>query len=306
MAKDFLDVNKIIYYPDKLSMWLKGDYNQIHPITVELHISGRCNNNCYYCFDKSNKSGKLMTKEKCFLIVDKLKEMGVKGIVLSGGGEPTMNQNIGEIIKYIYKQDIEIGLITNGIKISKKLNLDANKVLANLIIMGAEKKHCTVGAQIVVNKYNMGDLWKTAYDLSGINLDYLQIRPLENVEYDNLTLKYIKNQLKVLKEVYKDWLVLPQKWDWIGKNRGYNKCWCYPFIGTITVDGDIYICCHHINNKNYCYGNLLSDSVVDVIDKRDIAAKNINLKHCPKLCRGASINMTLEKIKRGIAHVKFL
>lgn len=334
MDKDFLDANKIMYHSDRLVAWLKDEYRDIYPVTVELHISGRCNNNCYYCFDKSNKSGKLMTEDDAFSIIDKLKNMGVRSIVLSGGGEPTMNKDAGGIIQYIRHVDIEVGLITNGVSMSSELidtivncctwvrvsydstNPDtykkirktdnASDVFFNLKKLGERAKECTVGAQIVVNDYNLYDLQNTANDLSGIGLNYLQIRPLENIEYGGVAINHIKAQLKILKKTYGDWLILPQKWELIDQDRGYDRCWCYPFIGTITVDGEIYICCHHINDRKYYYGNLLNDDIPKIINKREIVAKNIHLEDCPKLCRGNSINTTLEKVKQGIAHVNFL
>ena len=334
MVRNFLDTNKIVYHPDRLSSWLNENYAAVKPITVELHLSGRCNNNCYYCFDKSNKTGILMGKKDAIVIIDKLKQLGVVGIVLSGGGEPTMNNDLGEIIKYIHTNGMDVGLITNGVKIPvglisiiaehctwvrvsydstnpdiyKKIRKTDNAidVISNLKLLVAHKKKCTIGAQIVVNEYNLHDLWHTTHDLSKVGLDYLQIRPLENVEYDDYVLEYILNQLDVLKKIHGDWLVLSQKWDLIDQNISFNKCWCYSFIGTITVGGDMYICCHHINNKKYCYGNLIREDIVDIINKRDIVAKNINLKKCPKLCRGVGVNLALEKIKCGIEHVNFL
>ena len=47
------------------------------------------------------------------------KELGVKAVVLIGGGEPMAHPEFGTIVDYFYENDIHVGVTSNGTLIDK-------------------------------------------------------------------------------------------------------------------------------------------------------------------------------------------
>ena len=49
------------------------------------------------------------------------KKMGLKAVILSGGGEPTVYPYINELLEFLHNDKLEIGMITNGVTLAKKI-----------------------------------------------------------------------------------------------------------------------------------------------------------------------------------------
>lgn len=86
----------------------------------------RCNLKCVFCsVAQRGNEGKLfadLTIEQIKFVVEKLIPMGLKAVILSGGGEPTLYKHINELISYLHSAGLEIGMITNGILLSKNVS----------------------------------------------------------------------------------------------------------------------------------------------------------------------------------------
>jgi len=82
-----------------------------------LYVTLKCNMNCPICFQKCylNK-GEDLTKAE---IEELLKTNKAKRIFLSGG-EPTMREDLADIIKFITKKGRDVIIITNGLKLLDK------------------------------------------------------------------------------------------------------------------------------------------------------------------------------------------
>ena len=49
--------------------------------------------------------------------------------------------------------------------------------------------------------------------------------------------------------------------------RAYKDCHCFKLIGAIDTNGDIYVCCHKVGQKEFCYGNLITDTIKEIYNK---------------------------------------
>lgn len=95
---------------------------QPFPIFIQLIPTNRCNQSCHHCSYRmegytSNEIFEAKDEidfSKLMEIVENCKEMGVKAIELTGGGEPLLHPNFLDLIKEILNAEIEIGLVTNG------------------------------------------------------------------------------------------------------------------------------------------------------------------------------------------------
>jgi uncharacterized radical SAM superfamily Fe-S cluster-containing enzyme len=90
-----------------------------HISAITFHITERCNTNCAVCV---NDNGKITEIEK-YLTLERLKEMlndikNKKKVILISGGEPTVREDLPEIIKAICESGNIPYIATNGIKLA--------------------------------------------------------------------------------------------------------------------------------------------------------------------------------------------
>lgn len=116
---------KIFHYQDKLDS-LSKDTNEIKaPIHIRIKPTNVCNHNCWYCAYKVDhlQLGKDMIEkdyipeEKMMKIIDDCKEMGVKSLTFSGGGEPFIYKYFTQTIKKVIENNISFASLTNGSKL---------------------------------------------------------------------------------------------------------------------------------------------------------------------------------------------
>ncbi len=88
------------------------------PEVVHLSVTSKCNLNCPFCYEKSEKME--MTTEQLFGLIDELAEMRVFQLAI-GGGEPLLRKDILKIIQHCCEKGIVPNLTTNGLLLSKRI-----------------------------------------------------------------------------------------------------------------------------------------------------------------------------------------
>ena len=83
---------------------------------VLIELTNRCNLNCLICGSDSKNvlDPKELSIPEWMAIIDEMKDLEVKRIILSGG-EPTLKEGIGGLIDYINASGIEYGIVSNGL-----------------------------------------------------------------------------------------------------------------------------------------------------------------------------------------------
>ena len=292
MSDKFITSDKIFQHTEQLNNWKIG--NGVKPITLELHLTNKCNNACYYCCMWNVKNAQEMTTGQVHGAVDFIGSSGAKGVILSGGGEPTMHKGFDNAVFWLEQKGLDVGVITNGVNWDEqriktvlpmikwvRISLDAindeqykairgthqfEQVVANIKKMLELKSHypeTTIGVQMVVNKHNyhtIREFFQFCMDKIP-EIDYVQIRPLEirmdETPYSNHELKEIFDAIDTFKHPK---LQLSDKWDLIMGERefGFTKCHCCEMIGTIDAYGDYYLCCHVLKRPEYRFFNIFS------------------------------------------------
>ena len=92
------------------------------PIYVRVKPTNSCNHNCFYCvynpefssIHPESDRNAMISKEKMMEILRDLREMKVKAITYSGGGEPLTYPYIIEVLKKTLDYKIDLSMITNG------------------------------------------------------------------------------------------------------------------------------------------------------------------------------------------------
>jgi MoaA/NifB/PqqE/SkfB family radical SAM enzyme len=344
----FIRDDKIFYHSDRFNNWKKE--KEVYPITVEIHLTERCNNRCFYCNYTTTQES--MRLEDFKVAIQKLTQTMTKAIILSGGGEPLLHPNVSDAIKIITKAGMNSAIITNlsikdenlYVTILKncswcRISFDASNATVYKKIREVDgfelvngnvqhlvklknklKSQTTIGVQSVINRYNIDDVFDEIKLAAKLEVDYIQIRPIETMPSEQLA--YSKRQYdRVMKQIdagykfeRKDFKIIrSDKWDVINpylkeRRHGFSFCHVFKMIAAVDVRGDVYVCCHQIEkrNKDLCYGNILKEDINLIMSRRKKVIKNLDLSKCYLECRGSHINHRLENLRKSIPHVNFL
>lgn len=100
----------------------------IPPLHVQLIPTNKCNLKCSFCScENEDRSIEMSTADltNTFIVLSKL---GTEGVTITGGGEPLLHGGLGFLINAAYDYSIKVGLVTNGLLLSKLPSETINKV----------------------------------------------------------------------------------------------------------------------------------------------------------------------------------
>jgi radical SAM protein with 4Fe4S-binding SPASM domain len=83
------------------------------PYRMDLALTYRCNNNCSHCYNARSRQFPQLTTEHWKTILDRTWEIGIPHIVFTGG-EPTLRDDLPELIAHAEKNGQITGINTNG------------------------------------------------------------------------------------------------------------------------------------------------------------------------------------------------
>ncbi len=87
-------------------------FSKTKPFLLYHYITTKCGCRCPYCFYVSGNQNDLSTLE-LLAIYEQAKDLGYLGTIITGG-EPFTRQDIGLILQYIKKTEMNISVMTNG------------------------------------------------------------------------------------------------------------------------------------------------------------------------------------------------
>ena len=94
-------------------------YQYSAPLRMDLALTFRCQNDCVHCYAGGPHKTPELTTTQWRSIIDKLSEIGVF-ILTFTGGEPTLREDLPELLLYAQNKGIVTGLITNGRRLKDK------------------------------------------------------------------------------------------------------------------------------------------------------------------------------------------
>lgn len=109
-------VSKIIANIDRLIEFKK--HNILRPVTLDVSPTNQCNLNCTFCSVKNRDRDEVLFLGQALSTVRKYMELGIKSVVLTGGGEPTLWKYFDQFVircKDVFQ--LKLGMITNGLKL---------------------------------------------------------------------------------------------------------------------------------------------------------------------------------------------
>jgi radical SAM protein with 4Fe4S-binding SPASM domain len=86
---------------------------------MDLALTFKCQNNCIHCYAGGPHETDELTTEEWKRVIDRMHEIGVF-IVTFTGGEPTLREDLPELLLYAQNKGIVTGLVTNGRELKDK------------------------------------------------------------------------------------------------------------------------------------------------------------------------------------------
>ena len=96
-----------------------------NPENIVFEITSDCNNDCMYCYNVwkspcfNYPKGKMSLSDVIKVIDNLLEDLPLKAIAISGG-EPFLRDDLPQIVSYLWSQNINSVIITNGTLLTKK------------------------------------------------------------------------------------------------------------------------------------------------------------------------------------------
>ncbi|MFH1358677.1 MAG: radical SAM protein [archaeon] len=111
---------KLMKHLDSLLKW--KETGNTFPHAIDFTLTNKCNNKCPLCFDTGiGADNTTLNLDLAKNIILQFKEVGIKTIVLGGGGDPICHPNLAEILRFINDNNIECAISTNGYGMSDDL-----------------------------------------------------------------------------------------------------------------------------------------------------------------------------------------
>lgn len=341
---------KLLYHLDRLQAIRHG--GQPPPISVEIDLSNRCSLGCEWChFAYTHTRGPLAGSEKpagrvpggdlmdtnlALAILSELLAFGVRSVIWTGGGEPTLHPDFERIISDC---GIEQGIYTHGGHIGREraelmkrrltwayISLDAADRESYRRLKGADRfeaacrgirnlveaeGEAVIGVGFLLNRQNW-TAGEAMIDLAfELGADYVQFRPA--VLYD-------QEAIGTLKE-YPYWVTPCARWlrevasdvvfadadrflmyrNWSG--RSYGRCYWTQLATVITPNGKVWRCLNKREHAEALMGDLTRESFKDIWSR---SGPWSDFGRCRVMCRGHLPNLTLEGIMSEPAHANFI
>jgi radical SAM protein with 4Fe4S-binding SPASM domain len=91
-------------------------YQYSAPLRMDLALTFKCPNNCIHCYAGGPHETAELSTQQWKEVIDRLSQIGVF-ILTFTGGEPTMREDLPELLQYAQNKGMVTGLITNGRKL---------------------------------------------------------------------------------------------------------------------------------------------------------------------------------------------
>ena len=117
----------------------------ILPLHVQLIPTNKCNLACSFCSCAAENRSEEMTPKQIDEVILMLSDLRTEGVTITGGGEPLLFPYLSGLIKTLNRNGIKIGLVTNGVLLSKQDTMVLNKLTWCRISQGDAREQWSPG-----------------------------------------------------------------------------------------------------------------------------------------------------------------
>jgi len=94
-------------------------YQYSAPLRMDMALTFKCTNNCIHCYAGGPHETAELNTSQWKEVIDRLSQIGIF-ILTFTGGEPTLREDLPELLQYAQNKGMVTGLITNGRKLKDK------------------------------------------------------------------------------------------------------------------------------------------------------------------------------------------
>lgn len=351
----YISPSKVFRHLGRLANWQRGGNSA--PVTVEIDLSNVCSLGCQSChfaythvagprkgapapdgFDGTGKFADLEVFSRAFV---EMRQMDVRGVVFSGGGEPTLHPQFDTFVEHAAGTGLELGMYTLGGHLSEAraalvrdrfawvvVSLDAvdgstysdeKRVPESRFseaLKGASSLtggRATVGISFLLHAGN----WRRLPDMrrlaQRLGAHYVTFRPTIETDSANLSQivgdrAWVTDALPLLREYahHADVEIDPDRFveyrDWQG--RHYSTCYGIRLVTQITPDGRVWICPNRRGIAGSELGDLTTESFADIWARHP--GQWTDFQGCRAMCRLHQVNTTLAAVHAPRRHEAFV
>lgn len=260
---------------------------RVAPIYVRIKPTNRCNQNCYYCHYKNPyleldqyQPNDEVSREKMMELIADFKEIGVKAVTFSGGGEPLLYPYIEEAMDTVLKAGIDLSIITNGsllygrnaellsqakwVRISlesgcaktyskiRGVTEEAFILLCDNIrkFAGIKNSACELGVNFVVGPENYQEVYQAGRLVQRLGADHIKYTALMSNDAEKMHARFkagVIDQIhRLIDENEMDFKIINLYESDFESNavfgRNYNLCGIKDYVTVVAANSKIYYC----------------------------------------------------------------
>jgi len=347
--------HKIVYFPKKVDSFRDGTITA--PIYVRIKPINRCNHDCFFCvysagFRNSEGDGHVesgmhedMREEdvlptaKAYEILDDFKEIGVRAVTYSGGGEPLLHKDIADIMQRTLDNQIDLSIITNGQLLAKRraeILAHAKWVRVSMDYTDAEQmastrrvpvgsfasilknienfakiknSDCDLSVNYIIYKHNYENLYEFIRNLKERGVENVRLSPMwtqDFAEYHAPIADAVNAELEKARGLIDDNFSLDTTYNIDAgvhtSERSYTKCYVMQTVPVVGADQMVYACHNKAYDNTGVIGSIKDQSFRDLWFSEE-AAKVFNTLNpkvsCQHQCANDMKNIFLHDLIDG-------
>lgn len=293
------------------------------PITADIFLNDYCNNRCPYCTYArfGERQGEYMKFEDFTRYVRILQGWGVKGFILTGGGEPTISKDFDRITAWLDEQGIDYGINTNFnvLKLIRprylKVSLDGwdedsyeasrgvrryqqtvENIQKYLEWKEANGVQTSVGVQQVVTSPEQAIKFYEAN--KHLKVNYFNMRPVESTMHSYYNEHSEAEILRTLEELHEKDSRVTINYKWYSLRDCFSKCYAHFAQVAMNQRGELIYCCH----KPYEVIGHIEDEGI----REKYATAKTNMSMCDVPCRLTAPNQLMRDMEENGKDVSFI
>ncbi|MAG39178.1 hypothetical protein CMO90_03765, partial [Candidatus Woesearchaeota archaeon] len=314
---------------------------------VQIDLTNVCNHDCIYCVYRYEEAEDVDFDTKQFIktpkvieLLEDIKSLGVKAVVLQGGGEPFVHLGIVDVIRKVDELGLEYGVITNGTAIKEKhipilknakwirFSVDAatdetyeqvqrtkNNIPKKTIKNIKEQNNKTVvGLSFLSKPENFHEVYEFAIMAKKLGVDNIRYSIVQTLKGNDIMKPFYKKYFKLLKKSKSletnNFRIfgLKERSDALKNKKNYDICYYQHFTTSIAANGKVYPCCWTKNIAKFSLGNINERSFKEIWlgKNREEKLRNQDLKECPPCWFDKTNELLNYLMKEEPEHVNFV
>ena len=306
MEKDLYNISRLAFHPEKILAL--ADKKITAPIYSRIKPTNRCDHHCSFCaYVPDNECSVSETinmrdeipRSKLLEILSDFKDMGVKGVIYSGGGEPLIYPPILEMMRKTLDSKIDLSIITNGQRLNGekaeilneaewvRVSISENdaklfsetrkvpeswfhKVINNIERFSKTKNpDCELGVNYVVHQDNFDRVYDSVKFFMNLGVNHIKFTPVGGPNFKEYHKSIKENVLSQIEKARTDFSTsdftvydtYENDFNLTGLNeRTYSHCHFMQVVPVIGADSCVYFCHDKTYNTKGILGSLKDKS----------------------------------------------